>query len=440
MTQANEQNQDETRNKRKHNANDYRIQITDIFEPIFLQHLQDSFSEATGLAAIFVDYLGNPIVKYSNFTEHCLAVRKLPGCLDYCMHSDAHGGLESAKKGEPAIYVCHAGLVDLAVPIMVKGKYIGAILAGQVRIPEEEMKTLPIGAPGKITNYYNDAEITKLRNKTTFTTLDRVRAAGRLLFYLTNYLVDRQLMTVMQRELHDTNLELMEEVKQRSEAEAALKESELRAIQAQINPHFFFNVLNTIGLLAMGEGATKTQEMIYRFSDLLRYTLGKSQNDFVTLKEELEHTKNYLYIQKVRHGDRLRYDFDVDEELYNIMCPFMTVQPFVENAIKYAVEPSKDGAHIDITAHREGDDVVLHIIDDGVGISEARIDELMDSDKPIKSKKGTGIGVRNANKRLKYYYGPDHGISFDRHRERGTDVIIKIPVKTMPMPHGQFSN
>ncbi|MEG0379137.1 MAG: histidine kinase, partial [Eubacterium sp.] len=184
------------------------------------------------------------------------------------------------------------------VPIMVKGNYLGAILSGQVRIDEEGMKNLPLGSVSKLTDFSGNKEIQKLHDKTLVTTLDQVNAAADLLYTIANYLVEKQMIHIMQEELHNKNLELMEEVKLRSEVEAALKEADLKALQAQINPHFLFNVLNTIGRLALLENAEKTQEMIYAFSDMMRYTLKKENTNIVTLKEEVEHVRNYLSIQK----------------------------------------------------------------------------------------------------------------------------------------------
>lgn len=283
------------------------LKITDIIDVEVLQRIQDSFSDATGLAAVTVDYKGNPITEYSNFSEFCNCVRKDSNNRDCCYQSDAHGGIESARSGKPAIYICHGGLVDVAVPIMVKGNYLGAMMAGQVKIGEEEMKRLPFGTSQELTDFAEHPEITELYNKTSKTTLTQVKSAADLLYTITNYLVEKQMIHIIQEELHNKNIELMEEVKLRSEVEASLKEADLKALQAQINPHFLFNVLNTIGRLALLEGADKTQEMIYAFSDMMRYTLKKEKNNVVTLKEEIEHAQNYLSIQKMRLGNRLNY-------------------------------------------------------------------------------------------------------------------------------------
>lgn len=407
------------------------LKITDYIDVAMLQQIQDTFSDATGLAAITVDYKGNPITEYSNFNPYCTAMREVDEFRDYCYLSDAHGGLMSARSGKPSIFICHGGLVDLAVPIMVKGNYLGAIMAGQIIIPDEEMAKLPYGSE-TLTNIEAHPGLCALREHAKHSTLDKVEAAANLLFTIANYLVEREMVHVMQKELHNANLELMEEVKLRSEAEAALKEADLKALRAQINPHFLFNVLNTIGRLAMLENADKTQDMVFAFSDMMRYTLKKENNDFVTLKEEVDHVKNYLSIQKVRLGERLTYDIDISPRLGNVLCPFMTIQPFVENAINHAIEPNSAGGRIVIRAVRKGDDVIITITDNGPGIPPALIDVLLDDTEANDSATSTGIGIQNANKRLKYYYGPTYGIRYNKAISKGTEVILRIPYKTVP--------
>jgi ligand-binding sensor protein/anti-sigma regulatory factor (Ser/Thr protein kinase) len=408
------------------------LKITDIIDVEVLQRIQDSFSDATGLAAVTVDYKGNPITEYSNFSEYCTCVRKESSNRDCCFQSDAHGGIESARSGKPSIYICHGGLVDLAVPIMVKGNYLGAIMAGQVKIDEEEMKRLSFGTSHELTDFSKNPEIMDLYDKTLKTTLTQVRSAADLLYIIANYLVEKQMIHIIQEELHNKNLELMEEVKLRSEVEASLKEADLKALQAQINPHFLFNVLNTIGRLALLEGADKTQEMIYAFSDMMRYTLKKEKNNVVTLKEEMEHVQNYLSIQKMRLGNRLNYLVEVDEMAEDILCPFMTIQPFVENAIIHAIEPNARGGEVRITADILKEIAILKIVDDGKGIPDDRIHKILDGTYEADGReKNTGIGINNANKRLMYYYGVDYGVEIKSELEKGTEITIKIPRKSL---------
>ena len=406
------------------------IKLTEVFEVEQLQQIQDYYSDATGLAAIIVDYKGNPITSYSNFTPYCMKVRENPDWLEACHRSDAHGGIQAANTGKPSIYICHGGLVDLAVPIMFKGSYLGAVLSGQVRIPDEELARLPVDCAMTLTDFSNHPEVTKLREDTQLTTIKQVLASANLLKMIVDHLLEKPMIENMERELTEKNQTLMEEMQQRNKIESALKEADLKALQAQVNPHFLFNTLNTIGRLAMMEQADRTQEMIYLFSDMMRYSLKKEKSDFVTVGEELEHVKNYLSIQKMRLGNRLEYRINNDSECNRILCPFMTIQPFVENAIIYAVEPRKEGGKIYIEAIKKDNALHIQIKDDGPGIPMDIQKALLNGTYETKEDdRGNGIGIDNCNQRIKYYYGDDHGIQFDNTDPVGANVKIILPIQ-----------
>lgn len=429
----NDQSLKRLKNMNRSDTADKPTELQDVFDMELLQRIQDAFSNATSVAAIFVDRFGNPALKYSNFTPFCSAIRTIPEFYKHCTNSDDMGGRYANRVQRPKIYTCHGGLVDMAVPIQVRGEYIGAILAGQVRIPAEEAAQLPTGAPGCLTDFSDYPEFLELRKTVPHSTLKRVKAAAELMFTIANYLAELSASRNTQEKLRLTNEQLMLEIHRRSEAESALRDADLRALKAQINPHFFFNVLNTIGRLAMLEGATQTQEMVYHFSDLLRYTLQTGENDFVRLEDELNNARNFLHIQKVRQGDHLHYAFDCDESLNAAFCPFMIVQPFIENSIKYVVEARRVPSTITVKTEADGNDLLIHIVDDGDGIPDEKIDALLnESFRTDESKKGMGIGVQNVNKRLRYYYGSGYGVTYVKGLDRGTHVIIRIPNKTLP--------
>lgn len=118
------------------------MKLEEIIDIEFLQKVQDAFAKATGLAAITVDYRGNPITKYSNFSKFCNIVRKDPNLMAQCFKCDAFGGLEAARIGHFYVYHCHCGLVDFAVPIIVQGQYLGSMLVGQARMDEKDNEKL----------------------------------------------------------------------------------------------------------------------------------------------------------------------------------------------------------------------------------------------------------------------------------------------------------
>lgn len=405
--------------------------LSEIIDVDALQKIQDYYSKATSLAVVTVDYTGDPITKFSNFSKYCSIMREDPECNDGCCRSDAHGGLEAARIGKPYIYTCHGGLVDFAIPIVLEGQYLGSIMAGQVKLDKGPFDIEKCRE--QVDNLWHDnAEVINAYNEIPIISYEKIDASANMMYIVANQMVEKGLANVYQEELNKKNLELLEETKIKSELEKSLKTAELKALQSRLNPHFLFNVLNTIGNLALLEGATKTEELVISFSEILRYTLENS-NQFVTLATSIEYIKKYLSIQKTRFGDRLEYNIDIQEELLDINIPFMTLQPFVENSIIHGLECKEGGGIINITAKSAGKDAVISIVDNGVGIPKDKLDVILDkSSREYFEDKSTCIGIKNVDNILKGYFGEKYGISIDSKLNKGTIVTIKIPKTSNP--------
>lgn len=171
----------------------------------------------------------------------------------------------------------------------------------------------------------------------------------------------------------------------------AVLKSELAAIKAQLNPHFLYNVFNTINA-SLPPGNEKTRNMIAQLSDLFRYQLQASQSELVALREELDFVKKYLNLEKARFEERLHIHMSVPEELLNEMVPPMLLQPLVENSVKHGLSSLIDGGSISISIKKEGGRLKFEISDTGVGIPE-KSDAF-----------GKGIGLTNTRLRLQKMY------------------------------------
>lgn len=175
-----------------------------------------------------------------------------------------------------------------------------------------------------------------------------------------------------------------------------LKYSELKALQSQINPHFLFNVLNTMTSL-IRTNPEKAREVTIDLSNYLRYNLDNNVKS-VELIKELNQINTYIKIEKVRFGDKLNIIYDVDESLYNFQIPSLIIQPLVENSIKHGILKKRDNGCVKIIIKKIGKDIEVIIEDDGIGIEQTIIDNL---DKQIKE----NIGLKNVHQRLKLLYG-----------------------------------
>lgn len=212
--------------------------------------------------------------------------------------------------------------------------------------------------------------------------------------------------------------QLMEKVR---EEEITLRKAELRALQAQINPHFLYNTLDAIGWLCEEERTQDAAEMVNALAKLFRISISKG-HEIIPVEKELEHARSYLKIEKFRYK-QFTYSFDVDEDCLNYYCNKITLQPIIENAIYHGLDRMVDEGEIRIGVHSRGDNLVFTVEDNGIGMTKEQCREILEGSAGDK----TGIGIRNVNNRIKIYFGEQYGIQIDSELDEGTTVTIIMP-------------
>jgi len=208
-----------------------------------------------------------------------------------------------------------------------------------------------------------------------------------------------------------------------------LKKAELRALQAQINPHFLYNTLDTIIWMAEAKKNAQVIEIVSALSSFFRISLSKGR-DWITIGEEIERTNSYLTIQKMRYQDILDYKIQVDENVANYTILKLILQPLVENALYHGIKNKRQGGTIIVRAKPKNEnEVQLEVEDNGIGFTTEKLaqlqEELEDDSGDIKLESGFGIG--NVNKRIRLYYGKQYGISVKSEYHTGTCVTLIIP-------------
>ena len=204
------------------------------------------------------------------------------------------------------------------------------------------------------------------------------------------------------------------------------RKSELKALQNQINPHFLYNTLDSIiYMIDKGENQ-KAEEMIVALSKFFRISISRGKA-IIPLKDEVEHVRNYLLIQKIRFGDQFTYSINVDPSLYQYSCIKLILQPLVENAIEHGLNDNESGGQIEIIGTQNESYIILKIKDNGYGISEDKLEQIYKSfhDDSIHQ----GVGLKNVYQRIKIYYGDEADIKIDSLFDEGTIISIYIPKK-----------
>lgn len=205
-----------------------------------------------------------------------------------------------------------------------------------------------------------------------------------------------------------------------------LREAELMALQSQVNPHFMFNTLNIISKIAYTEDADRTATMIGTMSRLMRYSLGKLSK-VVTLDQEIANLEEYMFIQKARFGDRLIYIKDIEGDMSDIQIPCLTLQPIVENAIMHGIEGKEEGGYVHLGCRQEGQDVIITVKDNGVGIPADLIDNILSRTGKIPHKgHTTGLGINNVKERLELFMNRRDVFEIESEENVGTQVRIRL--------------
>ena len=205
-----------------------------------------------------------------------------------------------------------------------------------------------------------------------------------------------------------------------------LQESRYRSLQSQIHPHFLFNTLDTLSKKAYLEGAEETSDLLASVAGLLRYNLRRMDRS-VTLYEEVRVLRQYMDIQSARFADRLRFVEEIDESCLYVQIPGLTLQPIVENAVIHAVEPMEDGGTIMFRVAEDGDRIRVEIEDDGPGIPQDKVAQILIGSAQETEGHTTGIGIGNVVQRLRLFYGRDDIIDILSEPGSGTKVVLRLP-------------
>ena len=216
--------------------------------------------------------------------------------------------------------------------------------------------------------------------------------------------------------------QLMERV--RTE-ETELRKTELKALQAQINPHFLYNTLDSIQWMCEQGKNEDAMKMVSALAKLFRISISRG-HELIPIKDELQHAKNYLVIQSYRYRNQFSYSFDIETRLEHYLCNKITVQPLIENAIYHGIDRMVDEGEIKISvkeAPDNKDDILITVEDNGVGMTEEQCRKILRKERSDSS----GIGVKNVNDRLKIYFGEKYGLTIKSELDVGTIVTVRIP-------------
>ncbi len=218
---------------------------------------------------------------------------------------------------------------------------------------------------------------------------------------------------------------LMEDIVAEHESK---RRSEFDTLQSQINPHFLYNTLDIIVWMIENEQKQDAVKIVTALARFFRISLSKGKS-IITVRDELEHVRNYLMIQQTRFKNKFVYRFEAGEEVMDLVCLKLMLQPLVENAIYHGMEFMDGDGEVCVKAYREADDLWFQISDNGLGMTRQQVESLLDEKEHVSSRRGSGIGVKNVNERIRLYFGDDYGLQIWSEPDEGTVISIHLPAQ-----------
>lgn len=259
--------------------------------------------------------------------------------------------------------------------------------------------------------------------------VDKIKLAEEGNFIITHEIDGNDEIAILDKQFNQMLIKLDKLIKKNYIQQLSKKEVEFRNLQLQINPHFLYNTLETISSIAAINKVFLICDLCDKLGDNFRYSLGKNYGEFVTVLQELQHIKNYIFIQKTRFGNKFEVYYNIEPEVENKRILRFILQPIVENAIVHGLSNSLGKGALEISIGIENECIIIKIEDDGVGMTLERVGEIT---KYIDDTTGydntQNIGIKNVNQRIKLVYGEDYGLTIKSYENQGSCFIILLPI------------
>ena len=407
--------------------------LSDYVDIDLLQKIQDTCARALGVALVISDYRGVPITKMSGFTKHCRLGRLDRNFAMMCERCDAFGGIRSATTGRPSVYRCHAGLIDFAVPAVVDGVYLGAILGGQVKLSRSVDCGVEDVIPSNST-VPTSPELLQARDEIDPVEHDRLFAAAETVRLLMSYVLGSS--SVVPGHLSQTI--------QDKDQELVVLRTSLRELQRERQVHneenrrleeafrCFFPVMNELHVLAGEEGAAKTDSLVLDFVDASRYVM-ETECELVSLGEEVTHAETLLHILSARYPGFINYSVHIPERLYGVSCPFMVLRPIILAATQdpWTTVPN-DGCDIKIYATEDGELIGINVLTNVLTVDQAR---------EVIADRGDGLSftLKEADRSLAAMSEGNLGLVVSPRPDAGFGCLVsfKLPIATRTGGRGE---
>ena len=385
-----------------------------------IKNIHDGFANSLKIPISIFDREGNAVIEGKGFPALCETRCNIGKSIYNCCFYGKQEKFVQSKYSDPTAFICPYGLSVIIMSIICNDEIVGIIKGGHIKISPDNLnsgdnaflKTNDISdASGESTQFFSKASVKAILQQ--FKKLNKY-IANYYIFKNTEIELDKKEGIIQDIARHETILE------------ESLKSTQEKVLSIQINNHFLFNTLNAIASLAVKESAFNTYESIINLSKMFRYTL-KTNSSFVKLKDEIDYLVNYIDLQRLRHGDKLKVNLDMSAEIENIDIPFHCLQPILENSFIHGFKDKSGRMLIEMSGKKDGNRAIIEIYDNGVGMDEKNVDMLNDRIRRTDKQEALS-GLMMIYSKLQLLYKDKFAFEIFSTLNKGTRVEIILPM------------
>lgn len=404
-----------------------QLDIIHLFGKEKLETIQESLSKATGLAFITVDFKGDPITSATSFSRYCEKVRNNPEAMERCKSSDAFGSIQAAVTQKTNVYFCPCGLLEVAIPIIVRGHYLGGFIGGQIQCndaPESVSRLSSVMHAARADEAV--AEYRPLLEEIPFYSYEKFLDIANLVFLVINQLSENEVSQHLQEDILKKRMKKLQVLNHSYAKEITQINRRIMELEMQGNHYELLDMLTSLLNLTIIEEADRTNELLSSYIDYIKYKYTE-KSTFVHISGELEHAEQYLLFQKKKTGDRLEYSIQVPKELHMQKMPSDILMPFIQNAFYNGIMLKKEGGEITVTGYMRNGNVILEINDTGPGLTEDELDIKYEAYKDKHEGYYIKMGMEYAKEKMKRLFGKEYSIITENYRNKGSKSILLWP-------------
>lgn len=400
-----------------------KLDIAHLFGKEVIEKVQKTMAGVTGLAMVTVDYKGDPVTETTEFTAFCTKIRSDEKRFQRCRASDAFGSIQATVLKNRFVYFCPCGLMEMAIPIIFKGQYLGGLLCGQVRCVNAPPGLSSLENVMKLdTDFRDDPELFRLYNETPIWDYDNFCRVADMTALVIELICEREVY----RRIQDTSLsDELEETKKRLEILELEKANAEWSRKRQLNPYSIISVLDAASNLSIIENAPRTNEILLLLAQNIKEMT--QTKTYWSLLEEINVVERYLKMQKIRYGSAFNFSVLFPERLMMQKVPRYVVLPFVERSVFFSMAARSQNLEVTVSVSSEDGDIVIRITDNGYIWSEEEIVKrysVLESGHEVDT---ILSGVSAARKQLTDLFGKDYDVAIQTENNLGSEYTIKIP-------------